>query len=141
MDGYLGVLGSAFLAATLVPFSSEVILATLAFSSAHSTVLLWLYATTGNVAGSVVNWGIGRYCLHFQKHRGFPFTARSLDKARRFFLRYGMWSLLLTWIPVVGDPLAFMGGVFRVPLLLFVFLVSIGKGARYAAVLWMLPTR
>lgn len=136
ISGYGGLLVSAFLAATVLPFSSEVVLATMALSESYSNLLLWIFATAGNLGGAIVNWWLGQYCLHFRDRRWFPFNRETLDKTRQYFLRYGMWSLLFTWLPVVGDPLAFMGGVFRVHLLLFTVLVFIGKGARYAIILW-----
>lgn len=138
MDGYIGLLVSAFLAATVLPLSSEVVLAGMALSGSYSIFLLWVFATAGNLGGAIVNWGLGRYCLHFQERRWFPFSQATLAKTRRYFLRYGVWSLLFAWLPLVGDPLTFMGGVFRVPLPLFVLLVFLGKSARYAVLLWVI---
>ena len=138
MDGYSVLLISAFLAATLLPLSSEVVLAGMAFSGSYSLFLLWAFATAGNLGGAIVNWGLGRYCLHFQDRRWFPFNRETLETTRRHFLRYGVWSLLLAWLPVLGDPLTFVGGVMRVPLLLFIVLVFLGKGARYAVLLWVI---
>ena len=140
MDGYSGLLITAFLAATLLPLSSEVVLAAMALSESYSTFLLWGFATLGNLGGAMVNWGLGRYCLHYQDRRWFPFNRKTMETSQRYFLRYGLWSLLLAWLPVIGDPLTFVGGVFRVPLLLFTVLVLIGKGLRYAVVLWIFVT-
>lgn len=138
MDHYIGLLVSAFLAATILPLSSEVVLAGMALSGSYSIFLLWAFATAGNLGGAIVNWGLGRYCLYFQNRRWFPFSQKTLDKTRKYFLRYGVWCLLFAWLPVVGDPLTFVGGVFRVPLVLFTVLVFLGKGARYAALLWII---
>ena len=139
MEGYTGLLLSAFLAATILPLSSEVMLAAMALSGVYATFPLWAFATAGNFAGAVVNWGLGRYCLHFQGRRWFPVSRESLEKSQRYFLRYGVWSLLFAWLPLVGDPLTLVAGLLRVPLLPFTVLVLLGKGARYGVVLWLLP--
>ncbi len=138
MDAYFGLFLAALLAATLVPFSSEAMLGLLAAGGAHDPVLLLAVASAGNVLGSCINWALGRYCLHWRHARWFPFRAASLRRAGRWFRRYGTWSLLLAWLPLVGDPLTFAAGLLRVPFVLFLPLVAIGKTARYAAVLGLL---
>ena len=133
--GYFGLFLTAFLAATLVPLSSEAILATLSAADGFDIAILFAVATLGNTLGAVVNWTLGRFCLHWQDRSWFPFTAEQLVRAGNRFRRYGLWSLLLAWLPVVGDPLTFAAGVLRVRFLPFLVLVGLGKGARYAAVL------
>ena len=133
-SAFLTVFGTAFLAATLIPMSSEVVLASLVAASGQDVAVLWLLATVGNTLGGVVNWVLGLYCLRWQERRWFPFTPKQLDRAEYWFLRYGTWSLLLAWLPVVGDPLTFAAGVLRVRFLVFITLVAAGKAARYAAV-------
>ncbi|MBF0368872.1 MAG: DedA family protein [Magnetococcales bacterium] len=136
---YGGLWAGAFLAATLLPFSSEAMLAAMLYSGEYTPFYLWLAATTGNVAGSLVNWWLGRYCLRWQGRRWFPFPEEGLARSRRWFMKFGVWSLLLAWLPLVGDPITFLGGVFRVPLPLFTGLVLIGKGVRYFLLLQILP--
>jgi membrane protein YqaA with SNARE-associated domain len=87
--------------------------------------------------GSVVNGVIGRQVDRFKHKRWFPVSEMQLHKARNRFNRYGQWSLLMGWLPLGGDALTLVGGIMRVPWLNFVILVGIGKGARYAFVLWL----
>lgn len=134
MTGYLGLFLSAFLAATLVPFSSEAVLAGLGTAGGLDWMVLWAVATTGNVLGAVVNWALGRWCLHWQDRKWFPFKADDLDKADRWFAKWGVWSLLLSWVPVIGDPITFAAGFLRVRFALFLALVTIAKGGRYLGV-------
>lgn len=132
---YLAVFSSAFLAATLLPAASEVVLAgTAAAEDADPWLLLGL-ASAGNTLGSVVNWMLGRYLWHWREHRWFPIGAAGLERASGWFNRFGIWSLLFAWVPVIGDPLTLMAGVFQVRFPIFVTLVAIGKTVRYAVVL------
>ena len=135
MEIYFGLFISAFLAATILPFSSEAVLAVFYTGNPHDAWLLWSVATAGNTLGGLLNWALGRYCLAWQDRRWFPFKAEQLAKAQRWFDRYGKWSLLLAWLPVIGDPITFAAGILRVRIGLFIILVAVGKGARYAAVL------
>lgn len=135
MEGYLGLFLSAFLAATILPFSSEVILAGLSASGKFATIGLLVAASIGNILGAVVNWGLGRFCLNWQDRRWFPVKRPELDRAGRWFNRYGVWSLLFAWVPIIGDPLTFAAGVMRVPFVLFLVLVAIAKTGRYLVLL------
>jgi len=132
--GYLTLFAAAFLAATIIPFSSEIALSALSKAQGFDTWLLVAVATTGNTLGSTLNWWLGRYCLHWRERRWFPIKPARLARATKQFNRYGIWSLLLTWIPIIGDPLAFAAGVLGVRFPIFVALVAIGKTARYMAV-------
>ncbi len=134
MEAYLGLFASAFLAATLLPAYSEVVFVALV-NAGYDPLMLWAWASLGNTLGSAVNWGIGRYLLHFQDRRWFPFKRDNLGLAQRWFQRYGVWSLLLAWMPVGGDALTFIAGMMRVRFLPFILLTGIGKGARYAILL------
>lgn len=128
---YFTLFMSAFLAATFLPFYSEVVLVTLVLDG-HPVLALWGVATAGNTLGAGFNWVLGRYLLHFQDRRWFPFKAGSLDKAQYWFKRYGVWTLLLSWLPVGGDALPFIAGMLRVNPWLTLLLCGIGKGGRYA---------
>lgn len=134
MLSYCLLFGSAFLAATVFPFYSEIFLVTL-LSQGKSVWLVWLFATAGNSVGAVVNWVLGRYFLHFQKRDWFPLKSKPLKKAQAWFQRYGVWSLLFTWLPVGGDALTFLAGIMRVNFWLFFLLTAIGKGLRYLVVI------
>lgn len=135
MESYLGLFLSAFLAATVVPFSSEALLGIMSVSGAFDTLTLFGVASLGNTLGSVANWLLGRFCLHWQNHRWFPFKPTDLDRASHWFNKYGKWSLLLAWVPVIGDPLTFVAGVLRVSFPVFLILVAISKASRYLVVL------
>lgn len=131
---YFIVFISAFGAATLLPFYSEVALVG-ALASDHSPFYLWLSATIGNTAGAAVNWVMGRYLTHFEGRRWFPFKKENLHRSQHWFQRFGVWSLLMAWLPIGGDALTFIAGFMRVNFWLFLLLVGIGKGARYAFVI------
>lgn len=125
---------ASLLAATILPAQSEAVLAGLALAGNHSLVVLVAVATFGNVLGACINWLLGRYLEHFKNKRWFPVKEAALDKAARTYQRYGVWSLLLSWVPIIGDPLTVIAGLLRTPFPLFLLLVTIGKLARYLVV-------
>lgn len=135
MSAYVGLFLSAFLAATIVPFSSEAVLAALTASGGWDMFLLWAVASIANTLGACVNWALGRWLVHFQRRKWFPFKEKDLEKADTWFERYGVWSLLLSWVPIIGDPITFAAGFLRVRFLVFIILVAIAKSARYAVVI------
>ena len=127
---YLTMFVSAFLAATFFPFPSEL---TLAASIAAGGSASWLIAvaTLGNTLGAVVNWGLGRFIERFRNRSWFPVDSQRLQRGQAWFRRYGVWSLLLAWVPVAGDALTVIAGAMRVHIVPFVILVAAGKGGRY----------
>ena len=125
---------TAFLAATILPAFSEVAVLGLQAAGADPW-LLWVVASTGNTLGSVVNWWLGGQLQRFRDRPWFPVGERELERASRWFQRYGRWSLLFAWAPIGGDGLTVVAGLLRVPLLPFVVLVATGKAARYAVLL------
>lgn len=129
------VFGSAFLAATVLPFYSEVFLAAALADPDRSRFVLWVVASAGNTLGAVVNWALGRYAAHYSDKRWFPASRSALDKAEVWFKHRGVWLLLLSWMPIGGDALTVAAGVLRVRFPIFLVLVAVGKGARYAAVI------
>jgi membrane protein YqaA with SNARE-associated domain len=134
---FAALFGAAFLAATIFPAQSELLLAYLLRSSEHSWWLLLLVATAGNVLGSLVNWFLGRSVERFRNRRWCPVGAKRLERAERWYARWGKWSLLLSWAPIIGDPLTLIAGVLRVPLVTFLGLVLVAKGGRYIVVALM----
>ncbi|ALP52966.1 hypothetical protein Tel_07245 [Candidatus Tenderia electrophaga] len=137
MEAYLSLFGFAFLAATILPAYSEVMLAGMV-AAGYDPFMLWAWATAGNTLGSALNWVLGRYLLHFKDRRWFPFRLNSLQRAQSWFQRYGVWTLLLAWMPVGGDALTFIAGMMRVRFIVFFVLTGIGKGVRYAILLGLL---
>lgn len=133
---YLLLFGSAFLAATILPFYSEVVLFAL-LREGGDPVTLVAIATVGNTLGAVVNWLLGRYLLHFRDRRWFFFNSTQIEKAQHWFQRYGFWSLLMAWAPVGGDALTLIAGIMKVRLGLFLMLVGAGKALRYISVVYL----
>ena len=137
VSAYLGLFLAAFAAATLIPAQSEAFLVSLLLSGSLSPWLLLAVATAGNVLGSLINWLLGRSIEHFRHKRWFPANERQLEKAEQAYHRYGRWSLLLSWVPIIGDPLTVMAGVLREPLWSFLLLVTLAKGGRYLILVWL----
>lgn len=133
LAAYGGLFLAAFLAATLFPAQSEAVLASLLAINHYSPALLILVAGIGNVLGSVVNWLIGRGIERYSAERWFPVSTISLERAGYWYRRYGWWSLLLSWLPIIGDPLTLAAGIMREPFLRFLLVVTIAKFARYIA--------
>ncbi|MEE4687609.1 YqaA family protein [Pseudomonas alliivorans] len=133
-SSYFGLFMAALGAATLLPMQSETVLAGMLLSQAYPAAVLLLVATAGNVLGSVLNWLLGRSIIRLRHKRWFPASEAQLEKAQRFYLTYGYWSLLLSWVPLIGDPLTVIAGVLREPLWRFVLIVTLAKGARYLIV-------
>lgn len=128
---YAGLFFVALLSASILPLQSEAVLVGLLLSESHPVWLLLIVASTGNVLGSLLNWYLGKYLQHFQHRRWFPVKPTQLDKASRWYQKYGKWSLLLSWVPVIGDPLTVMAGILREPVLPFLLLVTVAKVSRY----------
>lgn len=131
LPAYAGLFFSALIAATLLPLQSEAVLVGLLLSERYLVVTLLVVATAGNVLGSVLNWLLGRYIERFRHKRWFPVSEARLEQAQRGYQRFGRWSLLLSWAPVIGDPLTVMAGVMREPLWRFLLLVTLAKAGRY----------
>ncbi len=126
-----GLLVVSFIAATLVPLSSEVALfAALRLGMPGGEALFW--ASAGNCLGVLVNYGLGRWGSETFLRK--PLESRGGRRALRWSERYGRWSLLLSWLPFVGDPLTLAAGVMRVNLLFFVVTAFAARVARYAAI-------
>lgn len=131
---YAGLFAAAFAAATIFPFQSEVVLFAMLVAEHFPWWLLVLVASAGNTLGSVVNWLGGRFLAHFEERPWFPIRREKIARAERWYHSYGRWSLLLSWVPVIGDPLTIVAGVMREPLPVFILLVAIAKTSRYFAV-------
>lgn len=122
---------SAFGAATLLPLQSEAVLVGLLLRSPEAWLTLVVVATTGNVLGSIVNWWLGRAIEHLRGRRWFPVSPAQLQRAQLRYQRWGQWSLLLSWMPIIGDPLTLIAGIMREPFWRFLLLVTLAKSARY----------
>ena len=128
---YLSLFFLSFFVATIIPFGSEAYLASLIMLKKYNVTLLILSASLGNILGSVFNWICGYYSRFFIKKKWFPIKQKKIDRASLFFSKYGKWSLLLGWVPFLGDPITFVAGTLKYSFLPFLFFVSIGKVGRY----------
>lgn len=137
--GYLALFALSFTAATLLPLGSEWLLAALLLKGGHP-LLLVTTATLGNLLGAISTWLIGRYGGEFLIRRCLRIDAETQRRAEERYGRYGIWSLLLSWVPLIGDPLCLIAGIFRVRLSLFIPLVATGKLGRYLLVAWAVVT-
>ena len=135
---YLSLFAISFLAATILPFSSELTLAGLVTTSNYDNLLLLIVASLGNVLGSVVNWILGFYSRNLSTKRWFPFKDKQIEKSSNWFNRFGRWSLLFAWVPIIGDPLTLVAGLLRVKFVEFLILVTIGKVSRYLIIFYLL---
>ncbi len=130
---YTGLFLVAFLAATIFPAQSEVVLTGLLLNGNYSPWLLVLVASVGNILGAVFNWVLGRGIERFHDHKWYPLKGGALERTKGWYRRYGRWSLLLSWVPFIGDPLTVAAGVMGESLVVFVVFVTIAKTGRYIA--------
>ena len=135
---FLSLFIISFLAATILPFSSELTLAGLMATSSYDNLLLLAVASLGNILGSVVNWILGFYSRNLAKKKWFPFKDKQIKNSSKWFSKFGKWSLLFAWVPIIGDPLTLAAGLLRVKFIEFLILVTIGKVSRYLIIFYLL---
>ena len=128
----------SFLAATILPLSSELVLSTMLLTDSFDKYLLLVVASFGNILGSSVNWYLGKKILIFKDKKWFPANERQIAKGEIYFKKYGIWSLLLAWVPIIGDPLTVVAGTLRVKFFTFLLLVSISKISRYIFLIFII---
>ena len=139
LSGYGGLFLTAIGEGTVLPMRSEIVLVALMLAGGYDPVALVLIASLGNTLGSVLNWLIGRSVERFRDRRWFPVGPAALEGAQARYRRYGRWSLLLSWLPVIGDGLTVAAGIMREPLPSFLLLVGAVKTARYLLVVAIAP--
>jgi len=132
---YITLFIVAFLSATLLPMGSEALLL-YDVSQNYSLLLLWSFATVGNALGAMVNYWFGFKGEIYLEAKGH-LSAKKMEKVRSFFYRYGGWTLLLSWVPIIGDPLTIIAGALRYNFKCFILIVVIAKGTRYAMVIFL----
>ena len=128
----------SFLAATILPLSSELVLSTMLLTDSFDKYLLLIVASFGNILGSSVNWYLGKKILIFKDKKWFPANERQIAKGEIYFKKYGIWSLLLAWVPIIGDPLTIVAGILRVKFFTFLLLISISKIFRYIFLIFII---
>ena len=127
----------SLLAATILPLSSEIVLTTMLLTNLFEKNILLIVASSGNILGSLFNWYLGKKITIFQNRKWFPVSPEQLNKSQKYFQKYGLWSLLLAWVPVIGDPLTLLAGVLKVRFSIFFILVSISKISRYIFIIYL----
>ena len=137
---YIGLFFTAFVAATILPLQSETVLTGLLLKTELQPWLLITVASIGNIAGSCVNWGLGRSIEKLKDKKWFPGSPEKLHQAQVYYNKYGFWSLLLAWVPLIGDPITIVAGMMRTNFLLFLLLVSLSKTGRYMVLFWIVMT-
>ena len=120
----------SFCASTLLPLGSEWLLVALLLQGSNPVATVGI-ATLGNSLGSGTNYLIGFYGGDWLTAKVLRINLHQQQRAKSWFNRYGSWSLLLAWLPMVGDPLCLVSGMLKTPLLRFAVLVTTGKGLRY----------
>jgi membrane protein YqaA with SNARE-associated domain len=123
----------AFGAATILPFQSEIVFVALQLRGDIPIEWIILFASVGNILGSGLNYALGRVIERYRGRRWFSVSDAPLDKARAWYLKWGVWTLLFSWAPL-GDALTIVAGVMRTNVWLFFLLVSIAKTVRYIVV-------
>lgn len=134
---YLILFSSAFLSATLLPLQSEAVLVALLLQEKYWLSLLLLSASVGNILGSCVNWYLGIKIEQYKDRKWFPVSQKNMLKAEKIYQKYGYWSLLLSWLPVIGDPITLIAGLLKENFARFLLIVSLAKVGRYLFVYWV----
>jgi len=135
---YLTLFFISFGSATLLPFGSEA-LYVYYINAGHNIFLLWLFASLGNTLGSIINYYLGNRGESYLESKGYIST-KKIDSTKKYFNKYGGWSLLLSWVPIIGDPLTFIAGIFHYNFKYFTIIVFISKSTRYAVIALLLQS-
>lgn len=134
--GYPALFLLSFLASTLIPLGSEWLLAVMLLKQ-YDPLTTVIVATSGNLLGACTTYGLGVWGGTWLIRRVLHIDEQAETRAKAFYARYGSWSLLFSWLPVIGDPLCLVGGLLRVTFTRFALLVLLGKLGRYAVVAWL----
>ena len=131
IEVYASLFISSFLSSTILPGHSEIILTAFIFLKKYPIIDLIFFASIGNILGSILNWCIGYFLTNLKDRKWFPINKSQLTRASSWFLKYGKWTLFFSWVPIIGDPLTIIAGIFRVPIYTFILIVSLAKTMRY----------
>jgi len=134
--GFFGLFVASFLAATILPLSSEVVLSILLVKGLSPTALVAI-ATVGNVLGALTNYALGYWASLEVIKKWLKISEEEFVRAEQRFLKYGLFSLCFAWVPFIGDPITVVAGILRIRLLWFVLLVTAGKLMRYIVVSYL----
>ena len=131
---YTSLFISSFLSSTLLPGHSELTLTAFILIKKYPVINLIIFASTGNILGSLINWCMGYYVTKLIDKKWFPLNKLQLTRASKWFLKYGKWSLFFCWVPIIGDPLTIVAGILRFPIHIFILIVSFAKTMRYVII-------
>lgn len=131
LASYIGLFTVALLSATILPAQSEAALMALLIRDEQPWFLLLTVASVGNILGSSTNWLLGRWAA-LASRRSRYLEPKKLERATRWYTKWGKWSLLLSWVPIIGDPITMVAGLLGERFWTFLGLVTIAKVSRYA---------
>ena len=126
---YFILFGSAFISATLFPLGSEALLI-YDITQGHNIYLLLFFATFGNSLGSVINYFLGLKGEEYLINKKL-LNEKYISKTKTYFDKYGFWSILFSWLPIIGDPITFVAGILKYDFKKFLILVIVAKFSRY----------
>lgn len=126
---YLVLFASAFISATLFPLGSEALLI-YDIKEGYNIYLLLFFATLGNTLGSVLNYYLGLKGEEYLVHKKF-IKEKHIKVSKKFFDKFGAFSLLFSWLPIIGDPITFVAGILKYNFKKFLLLVVLAKFSRY----------
>ncbi len=136
LTGIWGLFLSAFISSTIAPGGSEAVLAYMVSEKHYQVELLVIVATIGNTLGAMTTWGLG--VLAAKKFPVADLLSEKKQKALNIIKTRGLWVLLFSWLPLIGDALCFAGGWLKYPWLPACLLILAGKFGRYVVIAWML---
>jgi len=133
--GLIGLFLGCFLAATVMPFSSDALYVAVLLATKDSVGCL-IWGTLGNWLGGVTTYWLGRLAKWEWIEKVFKVKSETLEKQKKYIDRYGVWLALISWIPIIGDVVALALGFYKSPAVWCLFLLLVGKFARFA--IWTL---
>ena len=131
-----GLFGSAFISSTLAPGGSEIILGYMVEKNNFQTEKLVLIATFGNTLGALTTWGLGM--LAAKKYPLEEVLSEKKQAAVNVVKRWGYLALLFSWLPIIGDGFRFAGGWLRIPLIISILAILVGKAVRYSLIAYFI---
>lgn len=140
MEAYAGLFASAFLSATLLPAQSEAVFAALHLNG-FGLLPLIAVASVANSLGATANWWLGGRIDRYRGRGLFPVREAALSKASGWYRRYGRWSLLASWVPLIGDPPTVALDLLREPFWRFLAIVALAKTGCYLALAGVLASQ
>lgn len=133
--GLWGLFVSAFISSTIAPGGSEAVLAYMVSEKLYNVDFMILLATIGNTLGALTTWFLG--LIAARKFPAEELLANNKQKSLSIVKRWGIWTLLFSWLPVIGDGLCFAGGWLKLPFMLSCLNIFVGKAIRYVMVAYI----